>query len=405
MAAVVGPLLLILFGLSGLILLVARNAPGRETDASPRSRDGAAPRARVVWRTGALITRSVRMLGCGLRFIVRGPLLVGRALRRRSPDRRPSGPGTPRVVTPTGTPDPSRYAGAAGAVRVEEGDTTGSEPPMNAEAFRRLRASAILPPSPGRADTGSSVLPPLVLGEPSPPEHDIVQESPVSPEVEHPARAPAERPSHDPVSEPVAESLSLETHVREAVGGRRKVVGRVRTPPASEPRPRPRARPLPSPAHHHVRAEEETPPDARTIARLIEQGEFARAESALTDLLTANPQDTAAYHLLALLYVKRGDFAQVREVCEEGLRRRPGETNLYGPLGRAYYELGQYGKALQVYQRAHDADEENVEYLEQLLRIAARMDRRPLVKVTAEKILALRPEHADAKKSLARVSA
>lgn len=198
--------------------------------------------------------------------------------------------------------------------------------------------------------------------------------------------------------------VALEPHVRELRGGRRKVVGRVHARRRGEAEP---VRPEDSVSSPQspVLLLEETPSDLANAARLLENGELTRAESMLTDVLTADPRELGAYRLLGQLYVQRHDFLQVKEVCEEALRRYPEATALYGLLGRAYFELGQYGKALQVYQRAHDADEENLEYLEQLLQIATRMDRRPLVRVTAEKILALHPQHSTAKKHLAKIMA
>jgi len=142
---------------------------------------------------------------------------------------------------------------------------------------------------------------------------------------------------------------------------------------------------------------------AKAAEELLAEGSLEKAEGVLVEQLSRNPRDIASYELLSRVYVEKKDFAQAKEVLEEALRRSPSNPALYGLLGRVYVGLGEYGYALQLYQRAHDADERNLDYLEQLLLIATRMDRRPLVKVTAEKILALDANHAEAKKHLARI--
>jgi tetratricopeptide (TPR) repeat protein len=141
------------------------------------------------------------------------------------------------------------------------------------------------------------------------------------------------------------------------------------------------------------------------IGKMIQEGNYGRAESDLIDILSKNPRNTEAYRLLGIVYLKRKDFAQAREVFEEALRRDPEHGGLQGPLGFCYMSMGEYGKALSMYQQALNMDENNIEYLEQLLVISARMDRRPLVKMVAKKILAINPNHAEAKKYLERISA
>jgi Flp pilus assembly protein TadD len=140
------------------------------------------------------------------------------------------------------------------------------------------------------------------------------------------------------------------------------------------------------------------------ISNQILEGKYNVAESALIDILSKNPRNTEAYRLLGIVYLKRKDFEQAREVFEEALRRDPEHGGLQGPLGYCYMSVGEYGKALSMYQQALNMDETNIEYLEQLLIISSRMDRRPLVNMTAKKILALNPNHVEAKKYLARVA-
>lgn len=121
------------------------------------------------------------------------------------------------------------------------------------------------------------------------------------------------------------------------------------------------------------------------VEKMIEADETSQAEGALMEHLAENPRNFKAYQLLGILYIKREDYPQAKEVLEEALKRNPEETAIYGPMGKVYFSLGHYSKALQMYQLAHDEDEQNLEYLEHLLMIASRMDRIPLVEVTSEK--------------------
>lgn len=141
----------------------------------------------------------------------------------------------------------------------------------------------------------------------------------------------------------------------------------------------------------------------QVISNMIAAGNYVQSESKLIDILSKNPRDTEAYRLLGIIYLKKGEISQAKEVFEEAIRRNPDHPGLHGPLGFCLVSVGQYGKALQMYQRAHDMDEDNIEYLEQLLAISSRMDRRPLVKVAAQKILAINPSHAEAKRVLDRM--
>ncbi len=188
---------------------------------------------------------------------------------------------------------------------------------------------------------------------------------------------------------------------RDRKTGKRKVVGRVvrRAPDRKSGEPA-----------HEREAFSSGPADAvspetgedDSFTRIQNSG-FAHAEGLLVERLAGNPRDLEAYRLLAQLYLGRNDFLQAKEVLEEALRRDPLEPSFCGPLGRAYLGLNQYSRALEMFQRAHNADEQNLEYLEPLLYIAGRMDHRSLVKVIAEKILALDPNHREARKHLQKV--
>lgn len=467
MAVYVGPLLLVLFGLGGLIFLIGKRARAGVQETLPIGSVAEQPAEHAVRSSAARIplpkisgiTQRLRRLlsafGRSGGMIVR---LIGRVMRVVL--RRPSA-RVPEVAAPASfqasafraQTSPPAVSDSVTAPRFLESEAMESEeesaseapdvldelaphqreisvpkswasaalrplrrgsvssrpaPAVTREALRGIEPLPSAPPETSEApDRGMDEAEPTEQGSALPVALFAVQAIPGVEEVdqenvqdEPPSVAPAPAA---PEEEP---ALTLEPHVRERVAGRQKIVGRVRARRKESARSRKRetavspASPKPSPSVADV-AEE----GIESIPILLERGHLARAEDILTDLLAANPGDLAAYRWLALVHIQRGEYAQAKEVCEEGLRRDPDEISLQGPLGRAYAGLGQYSKALPMLQQAHNSDERNLDYLEQLLLIAARMDHRALVRVTAQKILVLQPDHPLAKKHLARVAA
>lgn len=461
MAAYIGPLLLVLVGLGGLIFLIGWRVRSGTTTASV-SPDPAAERAshevqppatrtRFSWITaiGKRLLRSLMTVGRGGQLVFRVAGRVMRVVFRRPLARVPSvttavpssasefsarplplpaadsvtapPASEPRTVRPRAestsesldvldelapqqreisipkswAPRPLSSAGERATPRAEVPDD--QEEVTEIAPLPRVSPFDVSSSDQGSAsDTPSPELPPAA---PNPPmTADTEPEEVVKPETAPVTPAPEPLPEETP-------PLALEPHVRERAVGRQKVVGRVR--PLRKGEHAPSQTHVISASERDVAASvtEVAAAGIESIPALLERGQLARAEDVLTELLSVNPGDLPAYRWLALVHLERGEYAQAREVCEEGLRRNPGEDALYSPLGRAYIGLGQYGKALQMYQQAHNNDETNLEYLEQLLILASRMDHRALVRVTAQKILALQPEHALAKKYLARAGA
>lgn len=457
MPTYLGPLLLVLAGLGGLVVVFGRRLKLIRTSFQAVSAKAAEQPSDAGVRRGALLTRTVaqgvatvlrfcfrtlRGVGRGLgRLFQRPPiaLRVPRLARLRSPvvrgeapagepsrgeakdhsgsvegilprfslptrrglrvltnrgeararlwGRRQQGPkqtppatvSLPQVHHPGGETDAPELEGSSKAAPAEVPEVPVQAPPADT-LFEPLTSGSIdLPRSEGEAvSEGVSI-------EHAPP---LQEETPGVPRSAPPPTAAA--------APPAAAPTHLEAHVQEQRLGKRKVVGRVH------------ARKRSATGGHPQGKRPTVVEDLRAwtdVSMLLEKGELARAESILVERLAGNPRDLEAYRFLGLLYIKREDFAQAREVFEEALRRGPEEPTLAAPLGQTYVALGQYGKALRMYQRAHNADERNLKYLEELLRIALRMDHRPLVKVTAEKILALEPDHVEAKEHLARVTA
>ncbi|TSC72901.1 MAG: hypothetical protein G01um101438_300 [Parcubacteria group bacterium Gr01-1014_38] len=467
MAAYIGPLLLVLVGLGGLIFLIGRRvrtgaageptsadvvlerAAGRELQlpaARARSGQFAGIGKRIVaslyflGRSGRLV---FRVSGGVMRVVLRRPLARVPSVSSPTPFPKPDLPAQP-LPPPVSDSVTAPKVSERGTVRMHRESTPESLDILDELAPSQREISIPKPwtPMPLKPSASKEItprttafddqedfaeiapMPSVSLDEVESPEHtgnlepeppsDAPLAAPLAPPV---TAGPATVPESDQhastpvtparVPPPEETSLTLEPHVRERAIGRQKVVGRVR---ASRKGESARSRkhgisPPLTPRTTSPSVTEVVEEGIESIPALLAGGQLARAEDILTDLLSTNPRDLAAYRWLALVYIQRGEYAQAREVCEEGLRRDPDGASLCGPLGRAYVGLGQYGKALQMYQRAHNSDEANLEYLEQLLLIASRMDHRALARVTAEKILALQPDHPLATKHLARVRA
>lgn len=405
MATFLGPLVLVLVGAGGLIVVFGRRLPDLRGHLAlaARSADRTASRARPGAR--ARLARAVRVARALLRGTGRILVVSGRAIGRLL-KRPPVTLRVPRIAVPSmlrrRVPAPSPTASVRQFLSPE------------------LRRENMSPPE--RPST--TITPPVVITDlpihhetVSGPDHEDeslrdvalgVTETPDAADSDRlstraalmgaaAARAESDEKAPGVVSStpPEALSVGVQPPASQAIG--RAPRNTPKRKPAARAR-RERVPPLPAVT---LDMEEGSLDEA---AKLLKDGQLARAEAMLVDALAENPRDLDAYRLLGQLYLQRDDFVQAREVLEEALRRDAAQTTLYGLLGRTYFGLGEYGKALRLYQRAHDTDEGNLEYLERLLFIASRMDRRPLVKVTAEKILALEPNHAEAKMRLARVA-
>lgn len=419
MATSIGPLLLVLLGAGGLVILFGRRLPairseltlsgaaargatkvGRAADRSVRTRATQAVRLLLsgAWRFVRIVARVVGRLLQRPPVILRVPRVAfPAAFRTRfgGAKTRPALPGTP--VPPQAVPRPAEEHSVPVTLLPPLPEPDEVAPTAGAAAVSEERAEEV------RVLSGpSTVRPPDALG--SPHEPGGTGEATVGrplPEMWNAASAPAPPPIRSGTPPAPGRRRGARTAPSDERGtGKREAVRLGAADPRRTGRAR-RAR-VPSTVSEIVRA---AGANLEEAAQVLEKGQLARAEALLVDALAQNPRDLVAYRLLGLVYLQRDDFVQAKEVLEEALRRDPAEAALYGLLGRAYFGLGEYGKALQMYQRAHDTDEKSLEYLERLLVIAARMDRRPLVKVTAEKILALEPNHAEAKKHLARVVA
>lgn len=429
------PLLLLFSALGGMLVVMGRKAAGirtayREEAIARGSSEGIdrtlAPRTQGVERptTSGLRARLFGVLGQGKLFALAGLRLLvrmtgkGVGLFARLFHRAPASERLPQLGTSNGstkhiptTADVRRLTGRI--LRLPEPLPRSSERTHHHAGSDQVPSAAPVPtPEQHETLTPAGVTPLPALEKDIP---DVVLDE-LEPSAESMA-SPEESASIPEV--PVEESpVTVETTRVVRSRRRRRVVGRVRPkaamrkiePPVAHEEPaEPEAsfeEPLassaePSPANRPIGWVS----TEQTIPALIEEGKFGRAESLLIDILSKDPRDTEAYKLLGTIYLRREEYPQAKEVFEEALRRDPEHAGIPGLLGATYFALGEYGKALPMYQRAHSADETNIEYLEKLLMIFSRTDRRPMVRVTAKKLLAIDPNHAEAKKVLERVGA
>lgn len=458
MATIILPLLLILAAIGGILVVVARRLPEirnalrapRDTPAADTQSVTLTPRGQTLEHP-PILTRQRRVIeflqrSLGALLPAAGALVKIAASVTKKMYRALSVmfhrlPASVRIPQPGIRHTTARTAGRPPAVALGDSTQRAGPPapsprpaagPQTGPAATRVPTTADITPSEGsvlqypqslpettsgpREETGKDA--PDVPAQPAPEVTVTLTDTEVLKETS--AQESADVVASEP---PVILEKTRERRTR----GQRRVVGRVRprhlvkdTPMPTEATHAPKESTPPANAAHtaadetrhaaKILAETLQRPSAwssteQTIPALIGEENYGRAESLLIDILSKNPRDTEAYRLLGTVYLKRGEFAQAKEVFEEALRREAEHPGLHGPLGDAYIALGEYAKALSMYQRAHDEDETNIGYLEKLLTISSRMDHPPLVKVTARKILALNPDHAEAKKLLATVNA
>lgn len=406
MATFLGPLVLVLVGAGGLIVLFGRRLPDLRGHLALAARSAGRTASRARPRVNARLARVVYgaralLRGAGRILVVSGRA-IGRLLKRPPVTLR-----VPRIAVPSVLRRRARSQSPTASVRQfspPEPQRGNASPPERASTT--VTPPVVITDLPIHHETVSGSdhedegLSDVVLGVTETP--DVADSDRLSTRAAlmgaAAARAESDEKAPGVVSSTPPEALSagVQPPASQAIG--RATRNTPKRKPAARAR-RERVPPLPAVT---LDIEEGSLDEA---AKLLKDGQLARAEVMLVDALAENPRDLEAYRLLGQLYLQRDDYVQAREVLEEALRRDAAQTTLYGLLGRTYFGLGEYGKALQVYQRAHDTDEKNLEYLERLLLIASRMDRRPLVKVTAEKILALEPNHTEAKKHLTRANA
>src|SRR5258706_1485158 len=85
---------------------------------------------------------------------------------------------------------------------------------------------------------------------------------------------------------------------------------------------------------------------------LHRDGQLDEAAVLYREVLTREPADFGALHLLGVIEGQRGRFAEAVELIEQAIRIDPGVAAAHANLGNVQHGLGSFDKALTSYQRA-----------------------------------------------------
>ena len=80
--------------------------------------------------------------------------------------------------------------------------------------------------------------------------------------------------------------------------------------------------------------------------RLHRAGELTLAARLYQTILSRDPEQVDALHLLGVLRQQQGQFAEAVELCGKAVALRPGEASFHSNLAEAYRALGQFEQAV-----------------------------------------------------------
>lgn len=121
----------------------------------------------------------------------------------------------------------------------------------------------------------------------------------------------------------------------------------------------------------------------------LEHSNLDEAEDVLVPYIIRHAHDSAAYLLLGGVAERRGDWQEAVEIYQQVLKINRSQHGVRAALGHAAFKAGKLTLALQSLQKAHDEDPTNILILEELLKIAQRMDNRVLKQSFEQKIASL----------------
>lgn len=88
--------------------------------------------------------------------------------------------------------------------------------------------------------------------------------------------------------------------------------------------------------------------------KLLDKGEIAAAEAALTELITEQPDFAEAWNRRAFLYYSIGNYQKSLTDCQQVVQINPVHFGALHGMGLCYAALGRYGEAILAFQRALD---------------------------------------------------
>jgi protein O-GlcNAc transferase len=93
-------------------------------------------------------------------------------------------------------------------------------------------------------------------------------------------------------------------------------------------------------------------PDIHSAVKLHKSGQWLAAEEMYRALLSQNPENFDASHLLGILFLQNGKIDEAISQITAALRIRPDSAEAFSNLGNAYSDLGAFEKALEQYETA-----------------------------------------------------
>lgn len=132
----------------------------------------------------------------------------------------------------------------------------------------------------------------------------------------------------------------------------------------------------------------------------IVSGQLQQAEEMLIPYIVKHTKDCQAYMLLGKVAIAKGAWDEAMEVFQQVINLDPQVNDAQASLGYAALQKGKFTIALQALQRAHAADPENIQILDQLLDIARRLDNKVLQKSVLEQLIELQPNNKEASENL-----
>jgi tetratricopeptide (TPR) repeat protein len=88
--------------------------------------------------------------------------------------------------------------------------------------------------------------------------------------------------------------------------------------------------------------------------KLLDKGEIAAAEAALTELIIEQPDFAEAWNRRAFLYYSIGNYQKSLADCQQVVQINPVHFGALHGMGLCYAALGRYGEAILAFQRALD---------------------------------------------------
>jgi tetratricopeptide (TPR) repeat protein len=147
------------------------------------------------------------------------------------------------------------------------------------------------------------------------------------------------------------------------------------------------------------------PPLARlTTALLLErgvashrQGRISEAAAAYRELLSAEPDNADALHLLGVALAQGGPSAEAVDLIRAAIRQHPGSPMAHFNLGKALYALERHEEALASYEQALILRPHYVEALGERGNVLGTLRHHAEALASFERVLALEPGHVTAR--------